>query len=50
MRGETNTDETAECEAKIRELTAELDRQGGTHNMLNAQIKRLQAWTHAYVT
>lgn len=41
MRGERTNEETVELEAKIRELTKELEGRTAVHNMLTAQIKRL---------
>jgi len=42
MRGEgRSNEEGVEQEAKIRQLTAELDQKTATHNHINEQIKRV---------
>jgi cell division septum initiation protein DivIVA len=42
LSGETSNEETLELEARINELTKELQGKTGTHETLNAQIKKLQ--------
>jgi len=44
MKGEDRSNEEgAAQEAKLAQLTAELDERTGVHNHLNEQIKRVQA-------
>jgi len=50
MRGERNSnEERAEQEAKIKQLTNELDGKIATHNVLSEQIKRVHVRQHHYV-
>lgn len=42
MQGEQSNEEKLQLEAKIQELTSELDEKTNTHNLLRLQIKRLQ--------
>jgi cell division septum initiation protein DivIVA len=42
LTGETSNEETVELEARINELTKELQGKTNTHETLNAQIKKLQ--------
>ena len=47
MRGEgRSNEEGVEQEAKIKQLTAELDQKTAVHNHLNEQIKRVNVRTH----
>ena len=48
MRGEgRSNEEGVEQEAKIKQLTAELDQKTAVHTHLNEQIKRVNVRTHA---
>ena len=48
MRGEgRSNEEGVEQEAKIKQLTAELDQKTAVHNHLNEQIKRVNVRTHS---
>lgn len=42
MQGEQSNEEKLHLEAKIKELTEELEQKTSTHNLLSLQIKRLQ--------
>ncbi len=42
MQGEQSNEEKLQLEAKIKELTTELDEQTSTHHLLQLQLKRLQ--------
>ena len=42
MQGEQSNEEKLHLEAKIKELSEELEQKTSTHNLLSLQIKRLQ--------
>ena len=42
MHGEQSNEEKLQLEAKIKELTEELEQNTSTHNLLSLQLKRLQ--------
>ena len=42
MQGERSNEEKIQLEAKIKDLTEELDQKNNTHVLLTLQLKRLQ--------
>ena len=42
MQGERSNEEKIQLEAKIKDLTEELDQKNNTHTLLTLQLKRLQ--------
>jgi hypothetical protein len=45
MQGERSNEEKIHLEAKIKDLTDELEQKNNTHTLLTLQLKRLQVWS-----
>ena len=50
MQGERSNEEKIQLEAKIKDLTDELDQKNNTHTLLTLQLKRLQVIKTVYFT